>query len=68
MMIWQTATGFSLLDKCCSRFGRGALHFSGAHDVIAITSPQTNDLCTEELREVSLALRKVSLGERGLWS
>ena len=24
---------------------------SGAHDVIAITSPQKNDLCTEELRD-----------------
>ena len=24
---------------------------SGAHDVIAITSPQKNDFCTEELRD-----------------
>ena len=24
---------------------------SGAHDVIAIRSPQNNDLCTEELRD-----------------
>ena len=24
---------------------------SGAHDVIAITSPQQNDLCTEKLRD-----------------
>ena len=33
----------------------GALKFttltSGAHDVIAITSSQKNDLCTEELRD-----------------
>ena len=29
----------------------GALHFSGAHDVIVNTSPQKNDLCTEELRD-----------------
>ena len=42
---------------------------SGAHDVIAITSPQKNDLCTEELRdkaksldEVSLPLRKARFG------
>ena len=50
MMIWQTASGFSLLDKFSIW---GALHFSGAHDVIVIvnTSPQTNDLCTEELRD-----------------
>ena len=44
---------------------------SGAHDVIAITSAQKNDFCTEELRdrpklghktleEVSLSLRKDS--------
>ena len=25
---------------------------SGAHDVIAITSPQKNDLCTEELQDI----------------
>ena len=54
---------------------------SGAHDVIVITSPQKNDLCTEELRdraksldEVSLSLRKARFGclffggEKELWS
>ena len=56
----------------------GALHFSGAHDVIVNTSPQTNDLCTEELRGRAQQwtrsvchLEKLvyfSLGERGLWS
>ena len=42
---------------------------SGAHDIIAITSPQKNELCTEELRdraksldEVSLPLRKATFG------
>ena len=42
---------------------------SGAHDVIAITSPQKNDLCTKELldrpktlEEVSLPLRKARFG------
>ena len=49
--------------------GRTNQHASGAHDVIAVTSPQKNDLCTEELRgrpktleEVSLPLRKARLG------
>ena len=48
--------------------GRTKFTTSGAHDVIAITSPQKNDLCTGELRdraklleEVSLPLRKASL-------
>ena len=34
-----------------SRKGRTKFTTSGAHDVIAITSPQKNDLCTEELRD-----------------
>ena len=49
--------------------GRTKFTTSGAHDVIAITSPQKNDLCTEELRdrpktleEVSLPLRKARFG------
>ena len=33
------------------RTGRAKLTTSGAHDVIAITSPQENDLCTEELQD-----------------
>ena len=36
------------------RYGQGRTKFtttSGAHDVISITSPQENDLCTEELRD-----------------
>ena len=49
--------------------GRTKFTTSGAHDVIAITSPQKNDLCTEDLRdrpktleEVSLPLRKARFG------
>ena len=38
---------------------------SGAHDVIAITSPQKNDLCTEELREFAKPLDTVSLTHTG---
>ena len=37
---------------------------SGAHDVIAITSPQKNDFCTEELREFAKSLDTVSLTRR----
>ena len=63
--------------------GRTKFTTSGAHDVIAITSPQKNNLCTEKLRdraktksldEVSLPLRKARFGclflgrDRGLWS
>ena len=49
--------------------GRTKFTTSGAHDVIAITSTQKNELCTEELRdrpktleEVSLPLRKARFG------
>ena len=49
--------------------GRTKFTTSGAHDVIAITSPQKNNLCTEELRdraksldEVGLPLRKARFG------
>ena len=63
--------------------GRTKFTTSGAHDVIAITSPQKNNLCTEELRdidraksldEIGLPLGKARFGclflsrERGLWS
>ena len=44
--------------------GRTKFTTSGAHDVIAITSPQKNDLCTEELRDraqVAWSLDQVSL-------
>ena len=44
--------------------GRTKFTTSGAHDVIAITSPQKNDLCTEELRDraqVARSLDEVSL-------
>ena len=51
-----------------SNLGRTKFTTSGAHDVIAITSPQ-NGLSTEELRdraksqdEVSLPLRKARFG------
>ena len=49
--------------------GRTKFTASGAHDVIEITSPRKNDLCTEKLRdraksldEVSLLLRKARFG------
>ena len=54
MIFWQTATGFSLLVL---DLGRGAHD----HDVIATTSPQKNDLCTEQLRDRALTMDKVSL-------
>ena len=41
--------------------GRTKFTTSGAHDVIAITSPQKNDLCTEELRDRAKTLEEVSL-------
>ena len=34
---------------------------TGAHDVIAIASPQKNDLCTEELCDKANSVDKVSL-------
>ena len=40
--------------------GRTKFTTSGAHDVIAITSPQNNDLCTEELRDKAKSLDEVS--------
>ena len=45
--------------------GRTKFTTSGAHDVIAITSPQKNDLCTEELREFAKPLDTVSLTHTG---
>ena len=64
---------YSLTWQADRRTGRGHTNFttSGAHDVIPITSPLKNDLCTEELRdrptcksldEVSLLLRKARFG------
>ena len=57
---------------CSTEKGRTKFTTSGAHDVIPITSPPKNDLCTEELRdraqlaksldEVSLLLRKARFG------
>ena len=57
--VLQTATmQYGLMG--CTKFTT-----SGAHDIIAITSPQKNDLCTEELRdrahEVAQTLDEVSL-------
>ena len=55
------------IDRGRNNFASGRTKFttSGAHDVIAITSLQKNDLCTEKLRdktkspdEISLPLRK----------
>ena len=37
------------------RLGHTKFTTSGAHDVIAITSPQNNDLCTKELRNIYVA-------------
>ena len=37
--------------------GLGTRPASGAHDVIAITSPQKNGLCTKELRDKSRGAR-----------
>ena len=45
----QVAT--NLLPRSQSLRGRTKFTTSGARDVIAITSPQKNDLCTEELRD-----------------
>ena len=44
-----------------SSMGRTKFTTSGAHDVIAITSPQKNDLCTEELRDRAKSLDGVNL-------
>ena len=41
--------------------GRTKLTTSGSHDVIAITPPWKNDLCTEELRDKAKSLDEVSL-------
>ena len=42
-------------------YGRTKFTTSGAHDVIAITSLQKNDFCTEKLRDKIKSLDKVSL-------
>ena len=46
-------TAETMRKGCGNGAERGRTKFttSGAHDVIAITSPQKNDLCTEEVRE-----------------
>ena len=62
----QGSTGHRYtLTSCQFHLGRTKFTTSGAHDVIAITSLQKNDLCTEKLRdktkspdEISLPLRK----------
>ena len=36
-------------SRTSMEMGRTKFTTSGAHDVIAITSPQKNDLCTEKL-------------------
>ena len=52
-------TGLRPPDQCLEW---GRIKFtSSAHDVIAITSPQKNDLCTEELRDQAKSLDDVSL-------
>ena len=40
---------FAQYFHCAATMGRTKFSTSGAHDVIEITSPQKNDLCTEEL-------------------
>ena len=53
--------------RCCElsapqlESGRTKFTTSGAHDVIAITSPQKNNLCTEELRDIAKSLDEVGL-------
>ena len=50
---WRCLASFpgpAQLSVACST-GRTKFTTSGAHDVIAITSPQKNDLCTEVLRD-----------------
>ena len=39
----------------------------GAHDVIAITSPQKNDLCTEELRDRAQVMKLLSHWTRSVY-
>ena len=46
--------------------GRTKFTTSGAHDVIAITSPQKNDLCTEELRDRAQVMKLLSHWTRSL--
>ena len=41
--------------------GRTKFTTSGVHGVIAIKSPQKNDLCTEELRDRAKSLDEVNL-------
>ena len=41
--------------------GRPGNEATGAHDVIAITSLQKNDLCTEELRDIDRAKATLEL-------
>ena len=57
---------FGIMHRMVSQRAMGCTKFttSGAHDVIAITSPQKNDLCTEELRDraqVARSLDEISL-------
>ena len=47
--------GTRLRVRMRTKFEKGRTKFttSGAHDVIEITSPYKNDLCTKELRDKS---------------
>ena len=47
-----------------SKMGHTKFTTSGAHDVIAITSAQKNDLCTKEIRDRPKTLEEVSLSLR----
>ena len=59
MIICCLATQFGFRAHNAIPVERGAT--SDAHDVIAITSPQKNNLCTEELRDRAKLLDEVGL-------
>ena len=53
-------------ERC--KFVKGLTKFtSGAHDVIAITSPQKNDLCTEELQDRAQVMKLLSHWTRSVY-
>ena len=63
-LTWKVSDAIAA-ETTRSILGRTKFTTSGAYDVIAITSLQKNDLCTEKLRdktkspdEISLPLRK----------
>ena len=51
IMLLAGSTGGPWRGLASEVMGRTKFTTSGAHDVIATTSPQKNDVCTEELRD-----------------